>query len=102
MKSIRILSPLLCLAFSLTFVGTASAGLVKENIGLYGGYVADVEAYDRLGVTEVLIAVDTSQGGIFRYSSPTSASSIDWNSITNPAGLVGAIPGKGSQIEAKQ
>ena len=77
-----------------------AADLVKENIGLYGGYVADIEAVDNGGSTEVLIAVDTSQGGVFRYSAPTSSSSIDWNSVTNPAGASGAIPAKATQIEA--
>ena len=93
----------LVIGFSIfLFSGGAYAALVKENIGLYGGYVADVEAYDRSGTTEILIAVDTSQGGIFRYSTPTSASSVDWNSVTNPAGIAGAIPGKASQVEASR
>jgi len=38
---------------------------VKENIGLYGGYIADIEAMDDAGTTEVLIAVENSQRGVY-------------------------------------
>ena len=36
---------------------------VKENIGLYGGYVADIEAMDDAGTTEILIAVEIANVG---------------------------------------
>ena len=89
--------------FGLIFAITTSiahGSAVKENIGLYGGYVADVESFDNAGISEVYIAVDTSQGGVFRYIPPTSPPSVDWHSITNPSAATGGIAGKASQIEA--
>lgn len=72
---------------------------VKENIGLYGGYVADIEAIDNAGTSEVLIAVDTSQRGIFRWN--PSAAPPAWESVTNPddTSITGKIPGQGSLVE---
>ena len=50
---------------------------VKENIGLYGGYVADIEAMDDAGTTEILIAVENSQRGVYRYvPAPGSAAAF--------------------------
>ncbi len=77
----------------------AWAAPVKENIGLYGGRVADIEAIDNAGTSEILIAVDTSQRGIFRWN-PTSTPP-KWESVTNPsdASVSGKIPGQGSLVE---
>ena len=76
-----------------------AANPVKENIGLYGGHVADIEAMDNAGTSEVLIAVDTSQRGIFRWN--PSATIPTWESVTNPddATITGKIPGQGSLVE---
>lgn len=83
----------------------AFADPVKENIGLFGGNVMDIATMDNSGTTEVLIAVDNSQRGIYQYQ-PTSGSTLDhWFSTTNPSTgtsspAVGAIPGFASQVEA--
>ena len=62
----------------------ALAEPVKENIGLYGGNVMDIATMDNSGTTEILIAVDNSQRGIYQYQ-PTSGSTPDhWFSTTNP------------------
>ncbi|MEC8821534.1 MAG: hypothetical protein VYA08_11620 [Pseudomonadota bacterium] len=81
------------------FSMTCAANPVKENIGLYGGHVADIEAMDNAGTSEVLIAVDTSQRGIFRWN--PSATIPTWESVTNPddATITGKIPGQGSLVE---
>ena len=84
-----------------SFVWPASAEPVKENIGLYGGYVADIAAVDDAGATQVLIAVENSQRGVYRYDKVTGV----WGSETNPPGspaplpLAGITPGFASQIE---
>ena len=57
---------LLLAVLSLFATAQTLAEPVKENIGLYGGYVADIEAMDDAGTTEVLIAVDNSQRGVYR------------------------------------
>ena len=62
----------------------------------------DIATMDNSGTTEVLIAVDNSQRGIYQYQ-PTSGSTPDhWFSTTNPptgtsSPAVDAIP---SQVEA--
>ena len=77
-----------------------AADPVKENIGLYGGYVADIATMDRSGSTELLIAVENSQRGIYRYDS----SGLTWGSETNPPGsalpTADKTPGYASQVEA--
>ena len=88
------------IAVLLTILSTLClAEPVKENIGLYGGYVADIEAIDNAGTSEVLIAVDTSQRGIFRWN--PSAVPPAWESVTNPddTSITGKIPGQGSLVE---
>ena len=83
-------------------VSTAPAALsepVKENIGLFGGYVADILALDDSGSTELLIAVENSQRGVYRYDSTTMV----WGSETNPPGTAlptsDKTPGYASQLE---
>ena len=53
---------------------------VKENIGLYGGYVADIEAMDDAGTTEILIAVENSQRGVYRYVPASGGAAAYWES----------------------
>ena len=65
-----------------------SVSLIKENIGLYGGNVSDIEAVNRAGTTELLIAVSTSQRGVFRWDSIAE----QWESVTNPSDA--SIPGQ--------
>ena len=91
---------LLLVPFLVGLSGVGFASPVKENIGLYGGYVADVESFDSSGASEVFIAVDTSQGGVFRYIPTASPSGLDWHSLTNPSGALGGTAGKASQVEA--
>ena len=61
--------------------------------------MADIAAMDNAGTSEVLIAVDTSQRGIFRWN--PSATIPTWESVTNPddATITGKIPGQGSLVE---
>ena len=77
-----------------------SATPVKENIGLYGGYVADIAAMNNSGTTELLIAVENSQRGVYRYDIAMGV----WGSETNcPGTCLSAsdkTPGFASQIEA--
>ena len=77
---------------------------VKENIGLYGGYVADIEAMDDAGTTEILIAVENSQRGVYRYIPASGGASAYWESTSNPTstGSTGHIPGFASEIEEDQ
>ncbi|MDP7591430.1 MAG: hypothetical protein QF552_01775 [Litorilituus sp.] len=74
---------------------------VKENIGLYGGYVADIEAMDNTGTTEILIAVENSQRGVYRYMPATGSSPATWVSTTNPttSGATGHLPGFATAVE---
>ena len=74
---------------------------VKENIGLYGGYVADIEAMDDAGTTEILIAVENSQRGVYRYVPASGGAAAYWESTSNPTstGSTGHIPGFASEIE---
>ena len=74
---------------------------VKENIGLYGGYIADIEAMDDAGTTEVLIAVENSQRGVYRYVPASGGTAAYWESTSNPTstGSTGHIPGFASEIE---
>ena len=81
------------------FVHVSIADPVKTNLGLFGGYIADIEAMDNGGTTEILIAVENSQRGIYRYD----PSGPIWGSETNPPGThpVGLqTPGFASQVEA--
>ena len=77
-----------------------SASPVKENIGLYGGYVADIVAMNDSGTTELLIAVENSQRGVYRYDIALGV----WGSETNCPGTClpasDKTPGFASQIEA--
>ena len=60
---------LLLAVLSLFTTAQAVAEPVKENIGLYGGYVADIEAMDDAGTTEVLNSTTTDvneQKGSFK------------------------------------
>ncbi len=77
---------------------------VKENIGLYGGYVADIEAMDDAGTTEILIAVENSQRGVYRYVPASGGAAAYWESTSNPTstGSTGHIPGFASEIEEDQ
>ena len=77
---------------------------VKENIGLYGGYVADIEAMDDAGTTEILIAVENSQRGVYRYVPASGSAAAYWESTSNPTstGSTGHIPGFASEIEEDQ
>ena len=86
----------------LALVTTAPVALsepVKENIGLFGGYVSDIAALNDGGSTELLIAVENSQRGVYRYDSST----MTWGSETNPPGtalpVADKTPGYASQIE---
>ena len=89
-------------------LGGSSAVLsepVKENIGLYGGNVMDIATMDNSGTTEVLIAVDNSQRGVYQYQATSGSMPDHWFSTTNPptgtsSAAVGAIPGFASQVEA--
>ena len=93
----RPLIPVYAFATLLALALPAAAHLEKINLGLYGGYVADIAAIENAtGDTEVLIAVDSSQRGVFKWD---SASSL-WSSITYPTGTVtGEIPGAALQVE---
>ena len=86
---------LLLAVLSLFATAQTLAEPVKENIGLYGGYVADIEAMDDAGTTEVLIAVDNSQRGVYRYVPASGGTAAYWDSTSNPtiSGAHGHIPG---------
>ena len=59
----------------------AAADLDKLNVGLYGGNVADIAAFENASSdTEVLIAVDSSQRGIFQWDSVNE----EWSSVSYP------------------
>ena len=73
-KSCRALS---VIGFSIFSLAEGLRRFSQRNIGLYGGYVADAGKRTDREQLKFLIAADTSQGGIFRYSTPTSASSVD-------------------------
>ena len=92
---------LLLAVLSLFATAQTVAEPVKENIGLYGGYVADIEAMDDAGTTEVLIAVDNSQRGVYRYVPASGGTAAYWDSTSNPtvSGATGHIPGFASQVE---
>ena len=91
-------TPVAILLASLSCATTATP--VKENIGLYGGYVADIAAMNDSGTTELLIAVENSQRGVYRYDIALGV----WGSETNcPGTCLSAsdkTPGFASQIEA--
>ena len=89
---------LIFLCFGFLLLGSLSAEPIKENIGLYGGQVSDIEAVNRSGLTELIIAVDSSQRGIFRWH----AAAARWGSVTNPidSTLTGHIPGSASLVES--
>jgi hypothetical protein len=74
-----------------------SAAVEKVNVGLYGGQVVDIAAFTNASSdTEVLIAVDSSQRGIFQWDSVNE----EWSSVTFPNGTVtGEIPGAGRLVE---
>jgi len=84
------------LGFLLT--GSLLAEPIKENIGLYGGQVSDIEAVNRSGSTELIIAVDSSQRGVFRWHNAAGR----WGSVTNPVNstITGHIPGSAALVEA--
>ena len=84
------------LGFFLT--ASALAAPIKENIGLYGGQVSDIDAVDRSGSTELIIAVDSSQRGVFRWHDSAGR----WGSVTNPVDttITGHIPGSAALVEA--
>ena len=88
---------LFCAALLFASALPAAAHLEKVNLGLYGGYVADIAAIvNATSDTEVLIAVDSSQRGIFKWNE----SGGFWSSVTFPLGTVtGEIPGVASQVE---
>lgn len=95
----------LVLGFGALWVATsAQSEPVKENIGLYGGYIADIEAMDDAGTTEVLIAVENSQRGVYRYVPASGGTAAYWESTSNPTstGSTGHIPGFASEIEVDQ
>ncbi|MCH1554148.1 MAG: thrombospondin type 3 repeat-containing protein [Luminiphilus sp.] len=89
-------------------LGGSSAVLsepVKENIGLFGGNVMDIATMDNSGTTEVLIAVDNSQRGIYKYQAASGILVDRWFSTTNPPTgtampAADALPGFASQVEA--
>ena len=91
-------SPVAILLASLSCATSATP--VKENIGLYGGYVADIVAMNDSGTTELLIAVENSQRGVYRYDIALGV----WGSETNCPGTClpasDKTPGFASQIEA--
>ena len=95
-----------CLSAACFFVSNpAISEPVKENIGLFGGNVMDIASMDNSGTTEVLIAVDNSQRGVYQYQAATGSMPDHWFSTTNPptgttSAAVGAIPGFASQVEA--
>ena len=80
------------------FCVTLLAAPVKENVGLYGGQVSDIESINRSSTSEILIAVDSSQRGVFRWHSTAAR----WGSVTNPidSTLTGHIAGSASEVEA--
>ena len=88
---------LFCVALLFAPALPAAAHLEKVNLGLYGGYVADAVAIENAsGDTEVLIAVDSSQRGVFKWSE----SGGFWSSLTYPIVTPTAeIPGVASQVE---
>ncbi len=89
---------LIFLCFGCLLLGSLIAEPIKENVGLYGGQVSDIEAVNRSGSTELIIAVDSSQRGIFRWH-PAAAR---WGSVTNPIDgtITGHIPGSAALVEA--
>lgn len=98
LKQLARYAPVVILTTSLSFAAVATP--VKENIGLYGGYVADIVAMDNGGTTELLIAVENSQRGVYRYDAGLGV----WGSETNCPGTClpasDKTPGFASQIEA--
>ena len=97
-------SAILCGGVALILSASAFSEPVKENIGLYGGYIADIEAMDDAGTTEVLIAVENSQRGVYRYVPASGGTAAYWESTSNPTstGSTGHIPGFASEIEEDQ
>ncbi len=98
-RSLQFRKPLHCplvLFLGLMFAANAQADVEKINLGLYGGQVADIEAFDNGGATEILIAVDSSQRGVFKWD----ASTPKWSSVTFPTTTAtGSIVGPASQVE---
>jgi hypothetical protein len=76
---------------------SSGASVEKVNLGIYGGYVADIASFDEgTGASAVLIAVDTSPRGVFRWDSVSET----WESVTNPDGAIsGAVPGAATAVE---
>ena len=96
---VRKVSNTLALALLISFTNLGIADPVKTNLGLFGGYIADIEAMDNGGTTEILIAVENSQRGIYRYD----RSGPIWASESNPPGTHPTglqTPGYASQVEA--
>lgn len=85
------------LVVGIVFLGSLVAEPIKENIGLYGGQVSDIEALNIAGSSEILIAVDSSQRGVYRWN----ASAARWGSVTNPddSSISGHIPGSANLVE---
>jgi photosystem II stability/assembly factor-like uncharacterized protein len=98
LKQLARYAPVAILTTCLSFAAVATP--VKENIGLYGGYVADIAAMNNSGTTELLIAVENSQRGVYRYDAGLGV----WGSETNCPGTClpasDKTPGFASQIEA--
>ena len=84
------------LVVGIVFLGSLVAEPIKENIGLYGGQVSDIEALNIAGSSEILIAVDSSQRGVYRWN----ASAARWGSVTNPddSSISGHIPGSANLV----
>ena len=98
LSSARCRTPMLTLSLILSLFLTATAAqaaVERINLGLYGGQVADIEALDDgSGNTDLLIAVDSSQKGIFKWDGSR------WRSTTYPsATTTGAFSGTATQVE---
>ena len=88
---------LLVAAACISGVALPSMAVERVNVGLYGGQVVDIAAFQDSGSdTVVLIAVDSSQRGVFQWD----AVSEEWSSVTFPTGKVtDEIPGAATLIE---
>lgn len=70
----------------------AHADLQRVNVGVFGGQVKDIAAYNASGQTALLIAVECNRG-IFRWD----AAATEWETVTYPE-----LPGKGLALECNR
>ncbi len=90
--AVRARSGLFVLLAGGGLAGLASADLQRVNVGVYGGTVRDITAFDHGGTSRVLLALEGNRG-VFEWS----ATATNWTSTTYPL-----FPGKATMIEANR